>query len=651
MSLSRIFLSIFLVLESLHLGLSMELTIVIWLGAGLSVLGALQLVQLERPTWGLTFVLLVTGGFLGNQVLADWALEGSWAQTNGLGAGLTLSLLSYQLWLFASEEKSNIQLALNRNTQTTLVLGLLLVLLIAPPEQTIVQLFGLPIAVLTIASILLAGLTLMADRCADYLLSRLLLLLPLFFIVPLLSLLLSTGQGPIITALGDMFPSGSNHFTPTGFSPRQQLRASAFLKPSNRAVMRVKTKSHPNPYLAGNRLAELDDDLIWKPEEKPLYALTLLDANIEKDGQLRFAMSNHQFPTEDISPQRMDIQSLARNNFIFMNPNTSHLIGRFEALTRNAADIWSPIYDRGANKRWMIETDNNSIPDNFSDINLQLPSFWDTDLQKKSETFLAKNNQQTANNILKHFIARAYSLETNFDPEKPFHDFFLNEQAAYCFWFATGATLALRANGIPARIVGGYVIHEQLSDEMWLVRERDAHSWVEWQDAEGYWHSIDPTPPSIMGFFSGYESNPISIFYHRLAGQWQSLIDAVLANEVTANLVRYGGILILLFLFVREYRRIRGRREELDSHTVRWQKVWQRFLSSAKLPVNEFWTASTYEENLPKDWPSDCVFAAKDFLQTYKLQRFSKDDESAFSEVEKSLDKLLQTIAKKHPED
>tara|TARA_B110000259_G_C13966971_1_gene383056 strand:- start:205 stop:612 length:408 start_codon:yes stop_codon:yes gene_type:complete len=117
MPLGQIFLAIFLALESLHLGLSMELTIVIWLGAGLSALGALKLVQIERPTWGLSFVLLALGGFLGSQVLEDWALENSWAQTNGLGAGLTLSLLTYQLWLFASGEKTVTHLALNRNSQ------------------------------------------------------------------------------------------------------------------------------------------------------------------------------------------------------------------------------------------------------------------------------------------------------------------------------------------------------------------------------------------------------------------------------------------------------------------------------------------------------------------------------------------------------
>ncbi|GJM14114.1 MAG: hypothetical protein DHS20C12_25170 [Pseudohongiella sp.] len=646
MPLGQIFLALFLALESLHIALSMELTIIIWIGGGLSIVAALNLVKVERPTWGLSFVLVAAGGFLGSQVLEDWAIEGSWPQSNGLGAGIVLSLLAYQIWLFACAEKANAATALNRNSQTILVLGLLLLLLIAPPEQTVLQLFGVSIAALTPVAILLASLTLMADRCAGHLLSRLSLLLPLLLIAPLLGWFLAVGQGPVIAALGDVFPNSNAGFTPTGFSPRQQLRASAFLRPSNRAVMRATTESRPNPYLAGNRLVLLDEELVWQPEERALSALSLIDADIEETGQLRYEMSNHQFSTGNFAAQRIDIQSLARNNYIFMSPNTSHLIGRFEALTLNAADVWSPVYDRGADRRWEIQTSDESMPDAFNEANLQLPSFWDADLQEKSEEFRDADNQETVYNILDHFIARNYSLETNFDADNPFHDFFLNDRPAYCFWFATGATLALRANDIPARIVGGYLIHEQLADDMWLVRERDAHSWVEWQDTQGYWHTIDPTPPSIASFFGGYQSSPVSSLYHRLAGQWQKLIDAVLANELMADLVRFGGLLILLFLFVREYRRIRGRQEKVDSRAIRWQKVWQRFLSSANLPANESWTASTYAENLPQEWSAGLIAATKNFLQSYKLQRFSNDDERAIEAVERSFEEYLQAIGK-----
>ena len=122
---------------------------------------------------------------------------------------------------------------------------------------------------------------------------------------------------------------------------------------------------------------------------------------------------------------------------------------------------------------------------------------------------------------------------------------------------------------------------------------------VEWQDEQGCWYTVDPTPASITSFFGGYQSSQASRYYHSAAGQWRRLIDAVLADEFTANAVRYGGVLILIFLFTREYRRLRGARERQDNLAKRWQKLWRRFLQRANLPVNPAWTASQYAENLP----------------------------------------------------
>ena len=180
MSLGNLFLTLFLSLLSLQLGLSMELSMVAWVGAGLSVLAGLRIISLERPTWGLMFVLIATGGFMGSQVLEDWALEGSWPQTNGLGAGIILTILVYLLWLFAAREKSSFQNPLDRDTQTILVFGLLILLLNSPPDIMVVMLFGVPVALNTVAGILLASLVLMSDRCEGMLRSRLLLLLPLY---------------------------------------------------------------------------------------------------------------------------------------------------------------------------------------------------------------------------------------------------------------------------------------------------------------------------------------------------------------------------------------------------------------------------------------------------------------------------------------
>lgn len=69
--------------------------------------------------------------------------------------------------------------------------------------------------------------------------------------------------------------------------------------------------------------------------------------------------------------------------------------------------------------------------------------------------------------------------------------------AAHCEFFATGATLLLRAAGVPARYVTGVGVWEQHPfAEYWVARNRDAHAWVEaWSEEEG-WFIVEATPVS-----------------------------------------------------------------------------------------------------------------------------------------------------------
>lgn len=639
------FRTLFLCLLSLHLGLSMELPVVIWVGIGISVLGLFNVIRMERPTWGLIFVLFVSGIFIGNQVLEDWAIEGSWPQDNGLGAGFLLSILVYLLWLHLAKPSDNAPAAqgpLDRDSQTIIVWGVLILLLMSPPDATVFVFFSVPLPLIAITGILTASLTLFGERCAD-LLTRAALLAPLLLIVPLLHIGLSAGQGPILGALGDLFPRSSN-FTPTGFSPSQQLRASVFLRPSTRAVMRVRADAPPNRYLAGNRLAILDADLAWQAVEQPFQTLTVLDAEALPAGEYRYPIPNHQAANTSAEADKLTIFGLTSDNYIFATPGTSHVVGRFAGMTRSAADIWIGAFERGADRRWQLDASQHSVPDTVNSAYLQLPALWDEALQAKSEEFAGPTQQATVDNVLQHFLGRPYVLETNFDPEKPLHDFLLNDKGGYCFWFATATTLTLRANGIPSRLVGGYVIHEQLTSNLWLVRERDAHSWVEWQDEAGFWHTIDPTPSAIFGFFNGYQSSPLSVWYHTLAGQWQLLLDRILAEEATANLIVWGGLAILAFLFIREYRRIRVTQAQPDGHSRQWQKLWQRFLNISQLPENTAWTASTYAQNLPSEWTARRIEATRHFLHVYNQVRFSNEDMQALEEAELALDAYAKSF-------
>ncbi len=73
--------------------------------------------------------------------------------------------------------------------------------------------------------------------------------------------------------------------------------------------------------------------------------------------------------------------------------------------------------------------------------------------------------------------------------------FLFDVKTGYCEQFATAETLMLRSLGIPARLATGYSTgaYDPVLDQS-VVRERDAHAWVEvWFPSFG-WVPVDPTP-------------------------------------------------------------------------------------------------------------------------------------------------------------
>lgn len=92
----------------------------------------------------------------------------------------------------------------------------------------------------------------------------------------------------------------------------------------------------------------------------------------------------------------------------------------------------------------------------------------------------------------------------------PLEDFLFYSKEGYCEHFATSMVMLLRASGIPSRLVTGFLEGEW--NELggyFIVRQQDAHSWVEaYIDGVG-WMRFDPTPsvptpahrPSILSLY------------------------------------------------------------------------------------------------------------------------------------------------------
>ncbi len=77
----------------------------------------------------------------------------------------------------------------------------------------------------------------------------------------------------------------------------------------------------------------------------------------------------------------------------------------------------------------------------------------------------------------------------------PLEHFLFDTKAGYCQHFSGAMALLLRFGGIPARVATGFSpggFRKRQGE--WVVRDRDAHSWVEaWFDGIG-WATFDPTP-------------------------------------------------------------------------------------------------------------------------------------------------------------
>jgi len=104
-------------------------------------------------------------------------------------------------------------------------------------------------------------------------------------------------------------------------------------------------------------------------------------------------------------------------------------------------------------------------------------------------------NAQTIKEYVRNLVE--YNTQTGTMPqgETDFALWFLTEaESGYCVHFATAAAVLLRAAGVPARYVTGYMV--EVNANQTVVEQRHAHAWVEYLDDSRGWVVLDPTPLS-----------------------------------------------------------------------------------------------------------------------------------------------------------
>lgn len=132
---------------------------------------------------------------------------------------------------------------------------------------------------------------------------------------------------------------------------------------------------------------------------------------------------------------------------------------------------------------------------------LQLPAPLDQRIPELAGRIIQKENARNSYDAARAIESAlrndyGYSLEMKATGSDPLADFLFNVREGHCEYFSTAMTVMLRTQGIPARVVNGFLTGEyNPAAAAYTVRQSDAHSWVEvYFPTTKTWVTFDPTP-------------------------------------------------------------------------------------------------------------------------------------------------------------
>ena len=157
----------------------------------------------------------------------------------------------------------------------------------------------------------------------------------------------------------------------------------------------------------------------------------------------------------------------------------------------------TPVISRIKYKVFSVLTD--TIPQKYinKSLYLQLPKNLSPKIKTLATKLKKETDEETANQILKFlkYGEYKYSLKNLPISKNPLEEFLFKYKYGNCEYFASSMAVLLRINGIPARLVPGYRggIYNNVG-KYYLIRQSNAHVWVEAFIKGKGWVRYDPTP-------------------------------------------------------------------------------------------------------------------------------------------------------------
>lgn len=134
----------------------------------------------------------------------------------------------------------------------------------------------------------------------------------------------------------------------------------------------------------------------------------------------------------------------------------------------------------------------------FAQHYLQLPESSERVGALAREITQSKTSAYEKARAIEAYLSKNYRYSLDISPAvqtRPIEEFLFERKTGYCEHYATAMVLLLRNVGVPARLVTGFLATEWNEyGNYYLVRQRDAHAWVEVHLPSSGWVTMDPTP-------------------------------------------------------------------------------------------------------------------------------------------------------------
>jgi transglutaminase-like putative cysteine protease len=328
----------------------------------------------------------------------------------------------------------------------------------------------------------------------------------------------------------------------TGFSDRVQLGGIGQIQQSNAVVMHVQ--------IDGDALGRYD--LHWRG-----VALSEFDGRTWSNPRQQFVLqreADNSFevpslgtkipaspPVDRLREQMIHYRVLMEpigTNVLFLAPWARRVEGNYRALSVDAGSAVYDLDNQHALNRYEADSDIShptpaqlrtagvNYPMQVSRDYLRLPRLDPRIPRLAAEIVGPSTTNYDRTSKLESYLRThfGYTLQLpRTPPADPLANFLFERRQGHCEYFASSMAVMLRTLGIPSRVVNGF-----RSDEFndvtgnYVIRAKDAHSWVEAYFPGFGWQTFDPTPGGAVGAPQGW--GRLALYLDAAASFWREWV-------------------------------------------------------------------------------------------------------------------------------